>query len=58
MKATEQDLREFSKLAGRAMNQACDAGFPKDKYRLLCHNCNQSMGWYGYCPHQKEKACG
>ena len=24
MKATEQDLREFSKLAGRAMNQACD----------------------------------
>lgn len=37
---------------------ARDAGFPKDKYRLLCHNCNQSMGWYGYCPHQKEKACG
>ena len=27
-------------------------GFPKDKYRLLCHNCNQALGLYGYCPHQ------
>jgi len=25
-------------------------GFP-DNYRILCHNCNQSLGWYGYCPH-------
>lgn len=27
-------------------------GFPKDLYRLLCHNCNQSIGIYGYCPHR------
>lgn len=27
-------------------------GFP-DKYRVLCHNCNQAIGWYGICPHQK-----
>uniref|UniRef100_A0A6M3JIG2 Uncharacterized protein n=1 Tax=viral metagenome TaxID=1070528 RepID=A0A6M3JIG2_9ZZZZ len=27
-------------------------GFPKDKFRLLCHNCNISLGQYGYCPHQ------
>jgi len=20
-------------------------------YRVLCHNCNQSIGYYGYCPH-------
>ena len=20
-------------------------------YRVLCHNCNQSLGHYGYCPH-------
>lgn len=35
-------------------------GYPKDRYRLLCHNCNQAIGWYGYCPHQREKeaACG
>ena len=21
-------------------------------YRTLCHNCNASMGHYGYCPHE------
>lgn len=28
--------------------------FPLE-FRILCHNCNQSIGAYGYCPHQKEK---
>lgn len=28
--------------------------FPKDKYRLLCWNCNCSIGRYGYCPHQRK----
>jgi hypothetical protein len=23
-----------------------------DKYRVLCNNCNMSIGFYGYCPHQ------
>lgn len=27
-------------------------GFPKG-FRILCHNCNQSRGYYGYCPHEK-----
>lgn len=22
-------------------------------FRVLCHNCNQSIGLYGYCPHSK-----
>lgn len=26
-------------------------GYPSD-YRVLCHNCNQAIGWYGSCPHQ------
>lgn len=26
--------------------------YPKE-YRVLCHNCNQSLGYYGYCPHKK-----
>lgn len=30
----------------------------KNKYpegfRILCHNCNQSLGHYGYCPHKKD----
>lgn len=28
-------------------------GFP-DGYRVLCHNCNQSRGYFGYCPHEKK----
>lgn len=28
--------------------------FPKD-YRILCHNCNQALGFYGYCPHNKKE---
>jgi len=28
--------------------------FPQD-FRILCHNCNQSRGSYGYCPHESEK---
>ena|SRR3990167_2533984 len=27
-------------------------GFPQG-FRVLCHNCNQSLGFYGYCPHNK-----
>ena len=23
-------------------------------YRVLCHNCNQALGHYGYCPHVTE----
>lgn len=25
----------------------------KKKYRVLCHNCNLALGFYGYCPHEK-----
>ena len=23
-------------------------------FRVLCMNCNNSVGWYGYCPHNSE----
>lgn len=29
-------------------------GFPEG-YRVLCMNCNHSLGHYGYCPHQTEE---
>lgn len=32
---------------------AREEGYPKDKYRLLCSNCNHSLGIKGYCPHNK-----
>jgi hypothetical protein len=31
------------------------AGFPKE-FRLLCMNCNSSLGFHGYCPHEREKS--
>jgi hypothetical protein len=27
-----------------------------DGFRVLCHNCNSAIGFYGYCPHTKECA--
>ena len=24
-------------------------------YRVLCHNCNSAHGYYGYCPHDRER---
>ena len=24
-------------------------------FRVLCHNCNMSLGLYGYCPHKEER---
>ncbi len=26
-------------------------GFPKDRFQLLCHNCNLAKAFYGQCPH-------
>lgn len=28
-------------------------GYPQDRYRLECWNCNSAKGSYGYCPHEK-----
>ena len=28
--------------------------YPKLHLRVLCANCNASIGLYGYCPHQRE----
>lgn len=28
--------------------------YPKDMFRILCINCNFSIGQYGYCPHHKN----
>jgi hypothetical protein len=31
-------------------------GWPKDKYQLLCYNCNNAKAHYGTCPHQLSTA--
>ena len=28
------------------------AGWPQEDLRVLCLNCNCSLGFYGYCPHE------
>ena len=52
---------KYRKSGGKAgMNLALwlrKNGFPKE-FRLLCHNCNQSMGYHGFCPHQQERFVG
>ena len=30
-------------------------GYPADEFRVLCHNCNAARGYYGYCPHERDK---
>lgn len=25
-------------------------------FRVLCHNCNMAIGFYGHCPHQEKQA--
>lgn len=37
----------------RTYAQARREGYPRDKYRLLCWNCNSSRGIYGFCPHER-----
>lgn len=28
--------------------------FPEG-FRVLCHNCNQAIGHFGHCPHERER---
>jgi len=37
----------------RMYKWAIDNDYPPI-FRVLCHNCNQSYGLYGYCPHNKN----
>jgi hypothetical protein len=29
--------------------------YPQEDFRCLCMNCNTSFGFYGYCPHERER---
>ena len=34
-------------------------GYPKDNYRILCHNCNMAVRFGRSCPHENEcRRCG
>lgn len=38
--------------AGNFLKWIIRNDFPKD-LRILCHNCNAALAYYGYCPHRK-----
>lgn len=41
--------------AGRIQYVLRDLGWPKDRYQLLCFNCNIAKHIHGECPHVKAK---
>lgn len=47
--------REKENLAGSKIYRwLMKNNFPPG-YRVLCHNCNSSLGYYGYCPHNGKE---
>lgn len=45
-------LERRNRNSNRTWDLARYDGYPKDKYRLLCHNCNMAYGMRNCCPHQ------
>lgn len=46
--------RKRLRLGGRFYDWLKRQGFPRDEFRLLCHNCNVAKGLYGHCPHEQR----
>ncbi len=47
--------REIGKRSCRLYSWLKANGFPKDRFQLLCWNCNSAKGFYGECPHVRAK---
>jgi|SRR6267142_6461843 len=46
--------RKASISGGSYYQSILKEGCPANKYRVLCYNCNCSLGHRGYCPHQTK----
>lgn len=45
--------KQRKQLGGKMCRWLVKNGFPSDPpLRVLCHNCNLAIGFYGYCPHR------
>lgn len=44
-------VKHIKSIKGRFYEWLKKHNYPKDEFRLLCANCNFSLGHYGYCPH-------
>jgi len=40
--------------ASRMIKWLMENNYPEG-FRILCHNCNSAIGFYGHCPHKKDK---
>jgi len=49
--ATEDKKRGLK--ANSLLRYLIKKNFPKDRYQILCHNCNAAKQIYGLCPHRK-----
>lgn len=50
-----KDRRNGAGSGAKLYRQLKKLGWPKEKYRLLCMNCNFARGRYLRCPHDDEK---
>lgn len=47
-----EDRKKVGLAGGAFYSHVLKLGCPPT-FRLLCHNCNSSRGYYGYCPHER-----
>jgi len=50
-----KERREAGKGMCALYRQLIAQNFPKDRYQLLCFNCNIAKGFFGKCPHITER---
>lgn len=51
----EERRQNGKKTGGKLYRWLIANNFPKDKYQILCYNCNCAKGFFGYCPHNKPE---
>jgi hypothetical protein len=47
--------KDHRKVSRNIYRDIVSLGFPRDLFRVLCFNCNCSIGAWGYCPHGKSE---
>lgn len=47
-----EDKKNYSGSGGHVWKYLRDLGYPKDRYQLMCFNCNCAKGHFGSCPHE------
>ncbi len=48
------EMRKDASMRGARFYRRLHKNPVSSEFRVLCHNCNVSLGMYGYCPHQEN----